>query len=147
MERKVFSSKILYLLNLIFNSGFLVITILSLLALIYIDGNKLIDKNESEQLVLYSIYVIIYTIAVTVLFVKPIKAVFYLKSVYLFALAINFYEFLRHYLKSDTNGNKLIYIIMILIFTMVFMSFIYFNNKYKFKIKFSELDEIGTHND
>jgi len=36
------------------------------------------------------------------------------------------------------------YIIMILIF-MIFMSFIYFNNKYKFNMKFSELDDIGKH--
>lgn len=136
----------MYLLNIIFNSGFLIVTILSLLALIFI-GDKLTNENKGEQLVLYFVYMIIYTIAVVILFVKPKKAVFYLNLIYLFALAINFYEFLRHYLKSNINSTKLMYIIMILIFITIFMTFIYFNKKYKFKIKFSEIEDIGTHKD
>ncbi|WP_375182189.1 hypothetical protein, partial [Chryseobacterium sp.] len=84
MERKIFSSKILYLLNLIFNSGFLVLTLLSLLALVFIDDdNKLVQESKFEQLALYSAYVIVYTIAIAVLFLKPKRAIFYLNLTYL----------------------------------------------------------------
>lgn len=145
MERKIFSSKILYLLNLIFNSGFLVLTLLSLLALVFIDDdNKLVQESKFEQLALYSAYVIVYTIAIAVLFLKPKRAIFYLNLTYLVTLTINFYEFLKYYSKSNHNSTKQIYVIMILIFIIIFMSFIYFNNKYKFKMKFSEIEEIGT---
>lgn len=147
MERKVFSSKILYSLNLIFNSGFLLVSILSLLSLIFIGNNRLTDENKAEQIVLYCVYILIYTSAVAILFVKPKKAVFYINLTYLFALVINFYEFLTHYLKSNISSTKFIYIIMILIFITIFIVFIYFNKKYKFKVKFSEIEDIGAHKD
>ncbi|ROH99409.1 hypothetical protein [Chryseobacterium daecheongense] len=145
MKRNIFKSKKLYFTNIIFNIILLIVSILSLKTLIFSKAYSFTDKEQLKEIILYFGYSIIYFIALILLIIKPPKGIFYLNIIYSLAILFNFNDFIIHYSKYAESIHRVVYIVLIIIFTLVFASFIYLNNKKKFKIDFLELEEIGKH--
>ncbi|TDX87267.1 hypothetical protein B0I22_1455 [Epilithonimonas xixisoli] len=147
MKKKIFSSKTLYLLNVIFNLILFIITVLSLSYFIFSNDDRFFDRNHLSELLLYCGYFIIYFFALIVLLFKPKKSILFLNIIYVLGILLNFYDFNIHYLKYEGSNGQIFFIILISIFTLIFTSLIYFNTKNKFKISFYELNEIGKPQD
>ena len=143
MEKKIFNSKTLYLINIIFDLILFIVTVLSLSFLIFSKNARFSDRNNLIEISLYCGYFVIYLFALIVLFTKPKKSVLFLNISYLVGILLNFYDFRLHHLKYAGSNALIFFIFLIIIFTLIFTSLIYFNTKNKFKISFYELNEIG----
>jgi len=147
MKRNIFNSKKLYIANVVICLILFTISSLSLYALFFFEKYNLRYKNQSVEILLYIGYITVYMTALILLFVKPIKAVMYLSLGYFLAMMLNFYDFNIHYLKHEKNESRYLLIAVIILFTIIFSSLIYLNNKRKFTLDTSEVDKIGTRND
>lgn len=136
MKRIIFNSKKLYTANLSVSSIFFLITVLGLYSVIS-------DRNWTIELVLYLCYFVIYAGASAILLIKPKKAVISLNIIYFFAIIFNVIDFFIHYSRYDHLNRKYFFVIIIAVFTTLFSLLIYFNNKNRFYLNTSELDEIG----
>lgn len=147
MRRNIFNSKKLYIANIIISVILFTISSLSLYSLIFFEKYTFKNLNQSIEIVLYSGYIIIYSIALILLFVKPAKVVSFLSIMYLLAIILNFFDFSIHYSKYEKDEARYLFIAIIVIFSVIFSSLIYLNNKRKFSFDISEVDTIGTQND
>lgn len=147
MKRNIFNSKKLYITNIIISLILFTISSLSLYSLIFFEKYTLKNVNQSIEIVLYSGYIIIYLIALILLFLKPGKAVSFLSIIYSLAIILNFFDFSIHYSKHEKNEARYLLIAIIVVFSVIFSSLIYLNNKRKFSFDTSEVDTIGTQND
>ncbi|WP_148285314.1 hypothetical protein [Flavobacterium sp. B17] len=136
MRRNIFNSKKLYIANVIISLILFIISSLSLYSLIFFEKNTLKNENQSIELVLYSGYIITYLITVI-----------FLSIMYFLAIVLNFFDFSIHYSKHEKDEARYLLIAIIVIFSMIFSSLIYLNNKRKFSFDTSEVDKIGTQND
>ncbi len=136
MSRILFNSKKLYIANVLISISFLLITILSLYSLV-------VGGSDRMEMILYVCYLIIYTSASPTLLLKIKKAIFSLHVIYSFAIVLNLFDFGAHYSKYDDLINRRLFIIIITVYTVLFSSLIYLNNKNRFRLNVSELDEIG----
>ena len=145
MRRTIFNSKILYIVNLIFNLILLLISVLSLNTLIFSKGLNFSKTDYFKEISLYIGYFIIYLFAVTVLIIKPKKTVFFLTVVYSLGILFNISDFVIHYFKYEDSRNiQILFIFLTIVGVLIFSFLIYFNNKRRFVINFRELEEIGT---
>lgn len=147
MEKKIFNSKTLYLVNIVFNLILFILTVFSLSNLIFSKDVRISDRDDLNELPLYFGYFIIYLFALIFLFTKPKKSILFLNIIYILGILLNFYDFCIHYLKYEGSNGQIFFIVLITIFTVIFTSLIYFNTKKKFKISFYELNEIGKNQD
>lgn len=147
MRKNIFNSKKLYIANIVISAILFIISALSLYALLFFEKYALENKSHSLEIALYAGYIIIYSIALILLFVKPAKAVKSLGIMYFLAFTLNFYDFTTHYSKQENNESRYLLIAVIILFAVIFSLLIYLNNKRKFIFDMSELETIGNNND
>lgn len=143
MKRDIFKSKRLYIANLTFVGILFMLTTLSLYSLFFVLGYDTKEDNEMAEKALYWTYFSFYAVGLILLLVKPLKAIRYLNIVYCLAIILNLIDYAIHYSKYEQSIAKYFFIFIVVSFTIIFLTLLYFNNRKIRDLSFSELDEIG----
>lgn len=144
MKKYIFNSKRLYFANLIFCIFLLSLTILSLYLINNFTDDNLRAENKNQEIILYSVYFVIYTCALIVLFTRLKKTLVYLNILFSFAIILNIFDCIFHFSEHNSSLLKFISLFISFSFMVGFSVLIYFNNRKRESNAWSELDEIGT---
>jgi len=146
MKNNIFNSKRLFIANIIFCSILLTLTIISLYAFIYMPNSGSVDEYKGLELFLYSIYFVIYILALIVIFLRHKNTIRYLNIIFSFAIILNVADFGIHYSEYNNTIVKYISVGITTVIILVFSVMLYLNNRKRPDLSLIELDEIGNKN-